>query len=126
VRLEHRARTLEQLNPLVLPEFDKFAGDANRSDLIASDIDVREGIVTLSYSVSKRGSVEDVEVIEFGPEDFPEMLRHVQRQLRARLYRPRHEDGEPVDTVDQVLTHSFYYRVDEMERRRAEQLADEG
>jgi tetratricopeptide (TPR) repeat protein len=125
-KLAHRARTLEQLNALVLPEFDQFAGDASRSDLIASDIDVREGIVTLSFSVSKRGSVEDVEVIEFRPEDFPEMLRHVQRQLRARLYRPRHEDGEPVDTVDQVLTHSFYYRVDEMERRRAEQLADEG
>jgi len=125
-KLAHRARTLEQLNPLVLPEFDDFAGDADRSDLIASDIDVREGIVTLSFSVSKRGSVEDVELIEFRPEEFPEMLRHVQRQLRSRLYRPRLRDGELIETADQAISHSFYYRVDEMERRRAEQMADEG
>ena len=124
-RLAHRARTLEKLNPLVLPELSEFAGDTNRNDLIASDVDVREGVVTLSYSVSKRGSVEDIETIEFRPEEFPEMLRDAQRQLRSRLYRPLHRDGEPVDATDQVFSHSFYYRVDEMERRRADQMADE-
>ena len=120
-RLEHRARVLEQVNPLVLAVVPEFAGEANRSDLIATDIEVRQGNVAVTYSVSDRGRVSDLEVVEFSPEDFPDMLRDVQRQVRARLYRPRFRDGEPVDTTDQLFTHEFYYRVSELEERRAAQ-----
>ena len=120
-RLEHRARVLEQVNPLVLAVVPEFAGEASRSDLIATDIEVRQGNVAVTYSVSDRGRVSDLEVVEFSPEDFPDMLRDVQRQVRARLYRPRFRDGEPVDTTDQLFTHEFYYRVSELEERRAAQ-----
>ena len=120
-RLEHRARALEQLNPLILTAIPEFAGDANRADLISTDVEVRQGTVAVSYSVSDRGRVSDLEVIEFSPEDFPEILRDVQRQVRARLYRPRFDKGEPVDTTDQLFTHEFYYRVSDLEERRAAQ-----
>jgi tetratricopeptide (TPR) repeat protein len=124
-RLELRARALEQLNPLILTAIPEFAGDANRGDLVSTDVEVRQGNVAVSYSVSDRGRVSDLEVVEFAPDDFPEMLRNVQRQVRARLYRPRFRDGEPVDTEDQLFNHEFYYRVSELEERRAAQANNE-
>ncbi len=124
-RLEHRRRTLEELNPLVLGAVPDFAGDASRGDLVSSDIDVREGTVAVSFDVSSRGRVSNLQVVEFSPADFPEMLRNVQRQVRTRLYRPRFRNGEPVDTEGEAFVHSFYYRVAEMEERRAAQLATE-
>lgn len=122
-QLEHRKRTLEELNPLILGPIPEFAGDASRGDLVSSAVDVREGTVALSFDVSSRGRVSNVKVVEFSPADFPEILRDVQRQVRTRLYRPRFREGEPVDTDGQSFMHSFYYRVAEMEERRAEQLA---
>ena len=124
-RLEHRRRTLEELNPLVLGFVPEFAGDASRSDLVSSDIDVREGTVAVSFDVSSRGRVSNLQVVEFSPADFPEMLRDVQRQVRTRLYRPRLRDGVPVDSEGEAFVHNFYYRVAEMEERRAAQLAVE-
>ena len=41
-RLEHRARALEQLNPLILTPIPEFAGDANRGDLVSTDVEVRQ------------------------------------------------------------------------------------
>jgi tetratricopeptide (TPR) repeat protein len=124
-RLEHRRRTLEELNPLVMGFVPEFAGDASRGDLISSNVDVREGTVSLTFDVSSRGRVSNLQVVEFSPADFPEMLRDAQRQVRSRLYRPRFSDRQPVDSDGQSFIHNFYYRVSEMEERRAAQLAND-
>ena len=118
-RLEHRARVLENLNPLRLGDLPDFAGEATPADRIASDVDLREGSVALRYSVTLRGRVTDVELIEFEPAEFDNLLRETQRELRTRFYRPRFADGQPVNTGNQVLTHRFYYRQDELEALRA-------
>jgi len=118
-RLEHRARVLENLNPLRLGNLPDFAGEATPADRIASDVDLREGSVALRYSVTLRGRVTDVELIEFEPAEFDDLLRETQRELRTRFYRPRFADGQPVNTGNQVLTHRFYYRQDELEALRA-------
>ena len=124
-RLEHRRRTLEELNALVVGFVPEFAGDANRNDLISSDVDVREGTVALSYDVSARGRVSNVQVVEFTPGDFPKILREAQRELRTRIYRPLFRDGEPVGSDGQSFVHNFYYRVAELEERRAAQAAND-
>ncbi len=118
-RLEHRAQVLEKLNPLRLGSLPGFAGEATPADRIASDVDLREGSVALRYSVTMRGRVTDVELIEFEPAEFDDLLRETQRELRTRFYRPRFADGQPVDTGNLVLTHRFYYRQDELEALRA-------
>jgi hypothetical protein len=44
----------------------------------------------------------------------------VHREIRSRLYRPRFEGAEPVESADQVFTHLFYYKQSDLEERRAE------
>jgi hypothetical protein len=46
------------------------------------------------------------------------MEKLVHREIRARLYRPRFEDAEPVKTTNQVFTHLFYYKLSDLEERR--------
>ena len=69
--------------------------------------------------MSVRGRVSNVELVENEPTDFTDMVRLVQREVRSRQYRPRFVDGEPKDTGNQLHTHNFYYRVAELEARRA-------
>ncbi len=120
-RLEHRYRTLETLNILQAGFISEFAGNATRDDLIASDIELREGTVALTFTVTIRGRVSNVELIESEPADFTDMLRNVQREVRTRQYRPRFVDGEPIDTGNQLYTHTFYYRVADLEAMRSQQ-----
>ena len=123
-RLEYRERALENLNPLRIGDLPDFAGEASPDDRIASDVDLRQGSVALRYSVTMRGRVTDVELIEFEPAEFSDLLREAQRELRTRFYRPRFADGQPVNTGNQVLTHRFYYRQDELEALRAAEEDD--
>lgn len=117
-RLEHRARTLEQPNLLRAGSALEFAGNARPEDVIASDVDLREGTVSFRYTITARGRVANVELVEHRPAEFGEMLRDVQRQVRTRLYRPRFDDGQPVDTGNQQATHRFYYRQADLEALR--------
>jgi len=77
-----------------------------------------QGVVTLSYSVTNRGRVIEVVLVEAQPPEFDDMQQSVQRELRGRLYRPRFENAEPVKSPDQIFTHVFYYRPSELEERR--------
>lgn len=123
-RLPHRERALERVNILNAGIVPEFAGDANRDDLISSDVELRQGKIALTYSVSMRGRVSNVELVENEPPDFPDMLRFAQREVRARVYRPRFVDGEPVDTGNQLFSHTYYYRVAELEALRAGRSSD--
>jgi tetratricopeptide (TPR) repeat protein len=119
-RLAHRARTLEKVNLLKYQSIPEFAGDASSSDTTAGDVDLREGLVAVRFTVSSRGRVDNVELIESQPSEFEDMLRDVQRQVRGRVYRPRFSDGQPVDTGNLTFTHNFMYRSDDLQARRVE------
>lgn len=122
-RLPTRYSMLEQINVLNAGIVPEFAGDASREDLIASDIELSEGKVALAYRVTSRGRVDDVELVESEPDEFSDMVRAAQREVRQRIYRPRFVDGEPVDTGNQLFTHDFYYRTVELQARRAARSA---
>lgn len=123
-RLEHRARTLEQPNVLRAGSPLEFAGNARPEDVIASDVDLREGTVSLRYTITARGRVSNLELAEHRPPEFEDILRDVQREVRTRLYRPRFADGQPVDTGNLQFTHRFYYRQDDLEALRRENAAE--
>ena len=123
-RLEHRTRTLERPNALRGGSPMEFAGNARPDDVIASDVDLREGTVAVRYLITSRGRVANLELVEHRPPEFEDVLRDVQREVRMRLYRPRFADGQPVDTGNQLFTHRFYYRQDDLEAIRRENAAE--
>jgi len=105
------------LNDRPIPE---FASEAGPSPLGRPSEEFLQGSVTLSFSVTDRGRVIEVEPVEVVPGEFTDMEKLVHREIRSRLYRPRFEDAEPVTTTNQVFTHLFYYKPSDLEERREE------
>ncbi len=109
---------LEVLTNLNDHPISRFAGNASDGDLQPDDSDLREGRIMVSFDVNARGRVTGLKVIEANPIEFESMRRSVQREVRTSVYRLRFEDAEPVDTPNQALTHTFFYRQEELEKLR--------
>ena len=52
------------------------------------------------------------------------MRRVVQREMRTRIFRPRFENAEPVESTNEIFTHRFYYRQEDLEELREEAAAE--
>lgn len=117
-RLGKRREELERLTALNADPISQYIAGATRNDLLTGSTDLREGRIVVGYDVSSRGRVSSLKIVEVDPEDFDDMRRYVVRELRTRIYRPRFEDGEAVDTPNQVFTHSFYYLQGELDKIR--------
>jgi hypothetical protein len=109
------------LNDRPIPE---FASEAGPSPLGRPSEEFLQGSVTISFSVTNRGRVIEVEPVEVIPGEFTDMQKLVYREIRGRLYRPRFEDAEPVKSTNQVFTHLFYYKLSDLEERREEAAGD--
>ena len=124
-RLEARRTALETVTVLNPEPIARYAGEATRADRVSQNEQLREGRIIFSYTVSDRGRVTGLTVVEKTPPDYDEMERAAQRELRTRIFRPRFEkvggDVEAVDTPDQVYTHTFYYLQDELDEKREEE-----
>ena len=103
------------LNGRPIPE---FAGEAGPSPLGTPSEEFLQGSVTLSFSVTDRGRVTDIEPVEVVPGVFTDMEKLVHREIRGRMYRPRFEDAQPVESANQFFTHLFYYKQSDLEERR--------
>lgn len=66
--------------------------------------------VTFRYSVSPRGRLTNIELIEAEPQGFDDMERSVVRELRRAVRRPRVVDGQTVQTDNLTFSHEFFYR----------------
>ena len=88
----------------------QYAGEAVPALGPNANRDLLRGSVSYRYSVTQRGRVSGLKIIEAQPPEFESMQNAIQRELRSRLYRPRFEDGEPVVTADIAATHIFYFR----------------
>lgn len=103
------------LNGRPIPE---FASDAGPNPLGAPSDEFLQGSVTMSFSVTNRGRVIEIEPVEVVPGEFTDMEKLVYREIRGRLYRPRFEDAEPVKSKNEIFTHLFYYKQSDLEERR--------
>ena len=74
----------------------------------------------MKYDVSESGRATNLQIVEAFPREFIDMQRSVQRGLRRRIYRPKHENAEAVSAEDQVLVHRFFYRQADLDEARAE------
>jgi tetratricopeptide (TPR) repeat protein len=119
-KLLYRDETFGRAVPLNERPIPEFASEAGPSPLDRPSDEFLQGSVTLSFSVTNRGRVIEIEPVEVVPDVFTDMEKLVHREIRGRLYRPRFEDAEPVKTTNQVFTHLFYYRQSDLEERREE------
>ena len=105
------------LNERALPE---YVGDAQPASSPADNPEFRQGSVTVTFAITERGRVEELQLIEANPQEFVDMQRLVQREVNNRLYRPRYENAEPVAVGEQVFTHQFYYTTEDLDDAREE------
>ncbi len=66
-----------------------------------------DGIVMARYTVTDRGRVEDVEIIESDPPDL--LDDKVASALRHWYFRPEFQDGLPVSRPNMTYVHEFKY-----------------
>ena len=125
-RLETRKQTLEVVTVLNGDPIPRFAGNASSDDRQTDGSDLREGRIMVSFGVNERGRVTGLTLVEADPVEFESMRRSVQREVRQRVYRPRFEDAKPVESPNQALTHTFFYRQEELEKLREGENASPG
>ncbi len=118
-RIEFREEALGQPVPLRQGMLPQYAGDTDLGDSVASEDDLRRGKITVTFSISARGRVSNLKIVEAEPPEFEEIQHGVQRELRRRLYRPRFEDAQAVSSPNNVLSHSFFYRQSELDAIRS-------
>jgi hypothetical protein len=102
----------------------KYRGGATLADIQTADKGIREGSVIVAYDVSSRGRIDNLEVIESKPEELEEIRQIVVREVRNLIFRPRFENGEPVETTNQIFSHDFYYQQETIDNLRAEAAGD--
>jgi hypothetical protein len=83
-----------------------------------------QGSISISYAVSTRGRATNLRLIEARPTEFEKMISLVQREVRRRVYRPRLEGGEVMETPDLILVHKYFYRQSDLDAARAAIEAD--
>ena len=110
--------------PLIDRPIPEFASEAGPSPLGRPSEEFLQGSVTLSFSVTDRGRVIEIQPVEVVPGVFTDMEKLVHREIRSRLYRPRFEDAEPVKSTNQVFTHLFYYKQSDLDQRLEEAASD--
>ena len=123
-RLATRKETLEVLTALNDDPIPRYVGNATRGDRQLEDDGLREGHIIVSYNVSARGRVSGLKIVESTPAEFDDMRRLVQRRMRTRIFRPRHEDAEPVESTNEVFTHTFFYLLEDLQKLREEAAAE--
>jgi hypothetical protein len=119
-QLAYRRASLEQYVLLRSDPIPDFVTQPGREIPNGQQVPYLQGTITMKYDVSERGRATNLKIVEAFPHEFVEMQRSVQRGLRRRIYRPRHENAEAVGSEDQVLVHRFFYRQADLDEARAE------
>lgn len=119
--LRVRREQLERVIPLRQDELPMYASSKNSDSGNDQSVPLLQGNVRINYVVSTRGRAASMKQVEAQPPEFERMINNVQRELRRRVFRPRLEDGEVVDTADLTLNHRFFYRQADLDALRAEQ-----
>lgn len=119
--LRVRREQLERVIPLRQNELPMYASSDNSDSGDEQGVPLLQGNVRINYMVSSRGRAANMKLVEAQPPEFERMINTVRRELRRRIFRPRLEDGEVVDTADLTLNHRFFYRQEDLDALRAEQ-----
>lgn len=122
--LDVRRRELERPVLLRTDSLPRYVGSAKSTDRATSDPDLRSGRIVASYAISSRGRVASLKIVEATPEEFEDVRRIVQRELRSRIYRPKFVEAEPMGSDGQLFTHEFFYMEPDLEQLKAQAELD--
>ncbi len=75
--------------------------------------DAAQGKVTVGFRVSESGAVEDLTTLAAEPDE--SMVFRVRRSMRIARFRPRLEEGAPVEAAGQRFEHVYTYYLDKGE-----------
>lgn len=95
---------LEQPHPILFPSIEPPDPPG-----LGSAAEPRPGHIEVSFRVTERGRVRSVEVTESVPEGLMDF--RTRRVIRSARFRPRFQDGEPVDSDPQTFRYEFTYFV---------------
>lgn len=118
---EESLETVHLLKASLLPDYIG-ASDPNATPPETDD-PVRQGRVVISYVVSTRGQATRLKLVEAEPSEFTDMQTNAEREVRRRLFRPRFEKAEAVDSKEQLFEHTFYYRQSDLDALRSTDTA---
>lgn len=124
-KLAFRGSELESTVALRQLPIAQYVGESNPEAGSTPDDPAQKGTVSLTYSISPRGRTGNVQVIEAIPPDFVDMQRTVAREVRRRVYRPRFQDGQPIETTGHVFVHTYWYRQSDLDAIREAALASD-
>ena len=126
-RLQTRAELLEKPVALRFSVLPRYVGEDAQASAKPQAEPLLTGTVTATYDITARGKVTNLEIAAATPAEFTDMPRHVQRELRSRLYRPVFADGTAVASTGHEFTHNFYYRQSDLEslRNKAQKKSQE-
>ena len=74
----------------------------------------KKATAVFEYTVSTRGLAKNITLIEISPPGFEDMQKTIAREITKFVYRPRLENGNPVDTEKLLYSHDFYYLEDDL------------
>lgn len=118
-QLDFRREQLEKVVTLRQRILPKYLPGSDSEEKTASDPTVLQGTVSMTYDVSIRGRAFNIKLVEARPPEFREMQKLVQREIRRRIYRPRFENAEVVESTGQLLIHTYFYRQSDLDALRS-------
>ncbi|MGA8205891.1 MAG: tetratricopeptide repeat protein [Woeseiaceae bacterium] len=120
-KLEVRRDALESVHLLKAGLVPGYVGESDpNANPPSTDDPVRQGRVVVSYVVSTRGRATRLKLVEAEPPEFSDMQTNVEREVRRRLYRPRFDNADAVDSKKQLFEHTFYYRQSDLDALKVE------
>ena len=123
-KLEVRRDALESVHLLKAGVLPGYVGDSDpNANPPSTDDPVRQGRVVVSYVVSTRGQATRLRLVEAEPPEFSDMQTNVEREVRRRLFRPRFDNADAVDSKEQLFEYTFYYRQSDLDALKVESPA---
>lgn len=114
--LDRRRQTFGGVVPLIQQELDPHANFGYRSsDENADPEDYRQGYIVARFTINDRGRVNDIEIADSNPPGFTAMEVRVHEAVEDFVYRPRYDNGMPVDTPGELFRHDFLYLESDLE-----------
>ena len=114
-RLEIRDDLLGQPRPIWTETLPAYTNGA--IGVMRKNGEIRKGVVTVIFDVTRRGRSRILEV-KTEPAEFSDIENMVEREVRRRVYRPAVVDGDTRESGPQVFTHEFSYSRSELEAMR--------
>ena len=114
-RLARRRATLEIAVPLQQAAPDLTVALPHNVDDDSLGSSYGTGDIVTRFTVSRRGRLADIVLLEISPERNAAIEAEVKRTLTSFVYRPRFENGFAVDTPDQTIRYMFPYPKPEVE-----------